>query len=75
MRTFMKDAQQFMKCVLQYICDGCIALNVETLMCLLAEMTERGITGLNGSVLHMLFLLLQHNHHSISPLLINAQVI
>ncbi|EFO98018.1 hypothetical protein CRE_20569 [Caenorhabditis remanei] len=75
MRTFMKDAQQFMKCVLQYICDGCIALNVETLMCLLAEMSERGVTGLNGSVLHMVFLLLQHNHHSISPLLINAQVI
>lgn len=75
MRTFMKDAQQFMKCVLQYICDGCIALNVETLMCLLAEMTDRGVVGLNGSVLHMLFLLLQHNHHSISPLLINAQVI
>ncbi|PIC39378.1 hypothetical protein B9Z55_011085 [Caenorhabditis nigoni] len=75
MRTFMKDAQQFMKCVLQYICDGCIALNVETLMCLLAEMTERGVIGLNGSVLHMIFLLLQHNHHSISPLLINAQVI
>ncbi|CAL2038426.1 unnamed protein product [Caenorhabditis brenneri] len=75
MRTFTKDAQQFMKCVLQYICDGCIALNVETLMCLLAEMTERGVTTLNGSVLHMLYLLLQHNHHSISPLLINAQVI
>uniref|UniRef100_A0A1I7TWL2 MOR2-PAG1_N domain-containing protein n=1 Tax=Caenorhabditis tropicalis TaxID=1561998 RepID=A0A1I7TWL2_9PELO len=75
MRTFTKDAPQFMKCILQYICDGCIALNVETLICLLAEMTERGVATLNGSVLHMLFLLLQHNHHSISPLLINAQVI
>uniref|UniRef100_A0A8R1HZV6 Uncharacterized protein n=3 Tax=Caenorhabditis japonica TaxID=281687 RepID=A0A8R1HZV6_CAEJA len=74
-RTFTKDVQQFMKCVLQYICDGCIALNLETLMCLLAEMLERGVTNQNESVLHMLFILLQHNHHALSPLLINAQVI
>ncbi|CAB3401270.1 unnamed protein product [Caenorhabditis bovis] len=74
-KSFTKDSQQFMKCVLQYICDGCISLNADSILCLLSEMLERGWPSLCGFVLHMIYLLLQHNHHSVSPLLINAQVV
>ncbi|CAI5444117.1 unnamed protein product [Caenorhabditis angaria] len=74
-KTFTKDCEQFMKCVLQYICDGCIALNADSILCLLSEMLERGWNSISSHILHMIYLLLQHNHHSVSPLLINAQVI
>lgn len=75
-KTFTKDAQQFARCVLQYICDGVIALDMDAILCLLSEMLERGWVSLQGFVLHMMFLLVQHNHTaSLSPLSVNAQVI
>ncbi|CAD6188446.1 unnamed protein product [Caenorhabditis auriculariae] len=75
-KSFQKDGLQFAKCVLQYICDGVMGINMDAIVCLLAEILERGWSSMQGYVLHMIFLLVQHSHNTaLSPLSLNAQVI
>ncbi|PAV74805.1 hypothetical protein WR25_11823 [Diploscapter pachys] len=74
-KTFTKDRFQWAKCVMQYVCQGLLAVNVDQMLVLLAEMADRSAASLHVYILHIIALLIQHRDPSSSSLPINAQVV